>query len=142
MIRRPPRSTLFPYPTLFRSADPDDGLGQHRITELTLAMKALGATDHRFLGGPGRYRDSGMEWDPTGHARPLPTVRDDTFWRADLTEASTLLVEVIREVRPQVLVTYDEFGNYGHPDHIQAHRVATYGAALAAVPSYRPDLGP
>ncbi len=53
----------------------------------------------------------------------------------------TYLVEVIREVRPQVLVTYDEFGNYGHPDHIQAHRVATYAAALAAVPSYKPDLG-
>ena len=41
------------------------------------------------------------------------------------------------EVRPQVMVTYDEFGGYGHPDHIQAHRVATYAAALAAVPSYR-----
>jgi N-acetyl-1-D-myo-inositol-2-amino-2-deoxy-alpha-D-glucopyranoside deacetylase len=44
-------------------------------------------------------------------------------------------------VRPQVMVTYDEFGGYGHPDHIQAHRVATYAASLAAVPSYRPDLG-
>ena len=53
----------------------------------------------------------------------------------------THLVEVIREVRPQVLVTYDEFGGYGHPDHIQAHRVAMYGASLAAVPSYRTDLG-
>jgi len=104
-------------------------------------MKALGVTDHRFLGGPGRFRDSGMEWDETGHARPMSTVREDTFWKADLTEAATLLVEVIREVRPQVLVTYDEFGNYGHPDHIQAHRVAMYGAQLAAVPSYRPDLG-
>ena len=68
-------------------------------------------------------------------------MRDDTFWRADLTEAATLLVEIIREVRPQVVVTYDEFGNYGHPDHIQAHRVATYGVSLAATPSYRPDLG-
>src|SRR5690606_31718428 len=46
------------------------------------------------------------------------------------------------EVRPQVLVTYDQFGGYGHPDHIQAHRVATYAAVLAAVPSYRRDLGP
>ena len=48
---------------------------------------------------------------------------------------------MIREVRPQVLVTYDQFGGYGHPDHIQAHRVAMYAAALAAVPSYRRDLG-
>jgi N-acetyl-1-D-myo-inositol-2-amino-2-deoxy-alpha-D-glucopyranoside deacetylase len=44
-------------------------------------------------------------------------------------------------VRPQVLVTYDEFGGYGHPDHIQAHRISTYGAALAAIPSYRRDFG-
>ncbi len=124
------------------AADQEDGLGTHRIGELAAAMKELGVDDHRFLGGPGRYRDSGMEWDETGHARPLSTVRDDTFWRADLTEAATLLAETIREVRPQVLVTYDEFGNYGHPDHIQAHRVAMYGASLAAVPSYRPDLGP
>ena len=125
----------------FLAADQEDGLGQHRIGELAAAMKELGVTDHRFLGGPGRYRDSGMEWDETGHARPMQTVRDDTFWKADLTEAATLLAEVIREVRPQVLVTYDEFGNYGHPDHIQAHRVAMYGAQLAAVPSYRSDLG-
>jgi N-acetyl-1-D-myo-inositol-2-amino-2-deoxy-alpha-D-glucopyranoside deacetylase len=68
--------------------------------------------------------------------------RPECFWRADLAEAATHLVAVIREVRPQVVVTYDEFGGYGHPDHIQAHRVATYGVALAAVSSYRPDLGP
>ncbi len=123
------------------AADQEDGLGTHRIGELAEAMRALGVTDHRFLGGPGHYRDSGMEWDETRHAKPKETVRDDTFWKADLTAASDLLVEVIREVRPQVLVTYDQFGNYGHPDHIQAHRVAMYGAALAAVPSYRRDLG-
>jgi N-acetyl-1-D-myo-inositol-2-amino-2-deoxy-alpha-D-glucopyranoside deacetylase len=123
------------------AADQEDQLGQHRIGELAEAMKALGVSDHRFLGGPGHYRDSGMEWDDTGHARAMTTVRADTFWKADLTEAATLLAEVIREVRPQVLVTYDEFGNYGHPDHVQAHRVAMYGAQLAAVPSYRPDLG-
>ena len=64
-------------------------------------------------------------------------VHENAFWHADLTEAASHLVEVIREVRPQVMVTYDEFGGYGHPDHIQAHRVATYAAALAAVPSYR-----
>ncbi|CAA9366107.1 MAG: 1D-myo-inositol 2-acetamido-2-deoxy-alpha-D-glucopyranoside deacetylase [uncultured Nocardioidaceae bacterium] len=123
------------------AADRDDALGPHRVTELTLAMKALGVSDHRFLGGPGRYRDSGMEWDDAGHAKALTTVRDDTFWKADLTEAADLLVEVVREVRPQVLVTYDEFGGYGHPDHVQAHRVAMYAVQLAAVPSYRPDLG-
>jgi N-acetyl-1-D-myo-inositol-2-amino-2-deoxy-alpha-D-glucopyranoside deacetylase len=123
------------------ASDQDDTLGEHRIGELAAAMKELGVTDHRILGGAGRWRDSGMEWDETGHAKPAETDRQDIFWRADLTEAATLVAEVIREVRPQVLVTYDEFGNYGHPDHIQAHRVAMYGAQLAAVPSYRPDLG-
>ena len=120
----------------------DDSLGQHRIGELANAMAALGVTDYRFLGGPGRFRDSGMVYAPDGGATVPPTVRDDTFWRADLREAADLLVEVIREVRPQVLLTYDELGGYGHPDHIQAHRVATYATALAAVVSYRPDLGP
>ena len=124
------------------ASDRDDTLGQHRITELANAMKELGVTDHRFLGGAGRYRDSGMVWHEQGHATVGEDVKEGTFWRADLLEAAALLVEIIREVRPQVLVTYDEFGGYGHPDHIQAHRVATYGTALAAVASFRPDLGP
>ena len=121
--------------------DRDDRLGEHRIGELADAMSILGVTDHRFLGGQGRYRDSGMIFDETGYATAAPEVKDGTFWRADLLEAAALLVEIIREVRPQVLVTYDEFGNYGHPDHIQAHRVATYAATLAPVAAFAPDLG-
>lgn len=123
------------------AADRDDGLGEHRRGEIAEAMKVLGVTDHRWLGGFGTYRDSGMKWHPDGHAVPADDIHDNAFWRADLTEAASHLVAVIREVRPQVLVTYDEFGGYGHPDHIQAHRVAMYAAQLAAVPSYRPDLG-
>jgi N-acetyl-1-D-myo-inositol-2-amino-2-deoxy-alpha-D-glucopyranoside deacetylase len=123
------------------AADRDDALGAHRVTELAHAMMELGVTDHRFLGGQGRYRDSGMVWHEEGHAIAGEDVKEGTFWRADLTEAADHLVEVIREVRPQVLVTYDQFGNYGHPDHIQAHRVAMYAAQLAAVPSYRLELG-
>lgn len=123
------------------AADQDDALGQHRVGELADAMAALGVTDHRFLGGEGRYRDSGMKWDENGHATAADEIHDNAFWHADLTEAATALVEIIREVRPQVLVTYDQFGNYGHPDHVQAHRVAHYGADLAAARSYRPDLG-
>ncbi|MGH3443845.1 MAG: PIG-L family deacetylase, partial [Nocardioidaceae bacterium] len=76
-----------------------------------------------------------------GHAIAGEDVKEGTFWRADLLEASNDLIEVIREVRPQVLVTYDQFGGYGHPDHIQAHRVATYAAALAPARSYKPELG-
>ena len=50
--------------------------------------------------------------------------RPDVFWQADLEEASDYLVSIIEEVKPHVLITYDEIGGYGHPDHIQAHRVA------------------
>ncbi len=122
--------------------DRDDALGPHRAGELATAMAHLGVTDFRFLGGPGRYRDSGMVWGEQGRRAQAPeSVDPRSFWAADLREAADPLVAVIREVRPQVLVTYDENGNYGHPDHIQAHRVATYAAALAAVPSYRRDLG-
>ena len=123
------------------AADQGAGLGQHRIGELAAAMDVLGVTDHRFLGGPGRYLDTGMVWDETGGAGVPPAVPPGSFWAADLLEATDHLVEVLREVRPQVLVTYDQLGGYGHPDHVKAHRVATYAVALAAAPSYRPDLG-
>jgi N-acetyl-1-D-myo-inositol-2-amino-2-deoxy-alpha-D-glucopyranoside deacetylase len=118
----------------------EDALGEHRIGEMADAMKALGVSDYRYLGGPGRFRDTGMATDSTGLAIPPDEVRPDTFWAADLNVAADLLVEIIREVRPQVLVTYDQLGGYGHPDHIQAHRVAMYASLLAAVPSYWLDL--
>ena len=121
--------------------DQEDKLAEHRRGELADAMKALGVSDHRFLGGFGRYSDSGMLWHEDGHAIAGDDRPENAFWDADLVETATLLVGVIREVRPQVLVTYDQFGHYGHPDHIQAHRVSTYAAHLAAVPTYRRDLG-
>jgi N-acetyl-1-D-myo-inositol-2-amino-2-deoxy-alpha-D-glucopyranoside deacetylase len=124
-----------------KAADQDDTLGDHRREELATAMKILGVTDHRFLGGFGTYRDSGMAWHEDGHAVPADVIHDNAFWKADLNEAADHLVRVIREVRPQVLVTYDQFGGYGHPDHIQAHRVAMYAVLLAAVPSYKLELG-
>jgi len=123
------------------AADQEDKLGEHRRGEIADAMAALGVTDHRWLGGFGTYRDSGMKWHEDGYAIAADTIHDNAFWHADLTEAADHLVRVIREVQPQVLVTYDQFGGYGHPDHIQAHRVATYAAHLAGVPSYAPDLG-
>jgi N-acetyl-1-D-myo-inositol-2-amino-2-deoxy-alpha-D-glucopyranoside deacetylase len=123
------------------SSDQDDALGDHRREELAAAMKLLGVTDHRFLGGFGTYRDSGMKWHEDGHAIAADDVHENAFWHADLNEAADHLVRVIREVRPQVLVTYDQFGGYGHPDHIQAHRVAMYAGQLAAAPSYKLALG-
>jgi N-acetyl-1-D-myo-inositol-2-amino-2-deoxy-alpha-D-glucopyranoside deacetylase len=117
------------------AADKDDALGRHRIGELDEAMRALGVTDHRFLGGPGRWRDSGMMGEPTND-------RADCFWQADLEVAVGELVKVIREVRPQVVITYNEVGGYGHPDHIQAHRVAVSGVEAAADPARYPEAGP
>ncbi|MFE4396001.1 MULTISPECIES: N-acetyl-1-D-myo-inositol-2-amino-2-deoxy-alpha-D-glucopyranoside deacetylase [Streptomycetaceae] len=117
------------------TADRDDTLGAYRIGELTEAMSALGVSDFRFLGGPGRYRDSGMMGVPENDV-------PGCFWQADVDEAAGHLVAVVREVRPQVLVTYDPDGGYGHPDHIQAHRVAMRAYELAADPAHRPELGP
>ncbi|MEH0446178.1 N-acetyl-1-D-myo-inositol-2-amino-2-deoxy-alpha-D-glucopyranoside deacetylase [Streptomyces sp. B21-102] len=105
-------------------------LGEHRRGELAAAMAELGVDDFRLLGGAGRYGDSGM----MGLAD-----NDDpaSFWQADVDDAAAHLVEVILEVRPQVLVTYDEDGGYGHPDHIQAHRVAMRAAELAEAAGWR-----
>lgn len=111
-----------------------DQLGGYRIWELRAACAALGVTEHHFLGGPGRYRDSGMMGEPTND-------NPKCLWQADLDEASSHLVRIIRDGRPQVLLTYNEFGGYGHPDHIQAHRVAMRGAELAADPTYAPEMG-
>jgi N-acetyl-1-D-myo-inositol-2-amino-2-deoxy-alpha-D-glucopyranoside deacetylase len=110
------------------AADRDDQLGGYRIGELGAACAALGVTDHRFLGGPGRWRDSGMIGTPENEDPRC-------FWRADVDEAALDLAAVIRQVRPQVMVTYDDDGFYGHPDHIQAHRVAWRAFQLAADPA-------
>src|SRR4029077_1427688 len=104
-------------PELAYLATDGDRLGAYRITELAAACAALGISDQRFLGGAGRGRDSGMMGLPS-HDSP------DCFWQADLATAAAELARVIVEARPQVLVTYDRNGFYGHPDHIQAHRVA------------------
>jgi len=108
------------------AADQEDGLAPIREVELANAMAALGVKDHRFLGAPEhQYRDSGMMGTP-------PNDRPDVFWQADLDSAAHQLAKIITEVKPQVLITYDEIGGYGHPDHIKAHLVAMRAAELAA----------
>ena len=108
------------------ASDKDDKLGEHREVELKDAMAQLGINDFRFLGAPNKkWRDSGMMGTTQND-------RGDVFWQADLDEASHELVKIILETKPQVLITYDEFGGYGHPDHIKAHRVAMRAAELAA----------
>lgn len=99
----------------------EDKLGEHRVIELANAMKELGVTDHRFLGN---YRDSGMMGTPQND-------HPNCFWKADVEEAAKKLAAIIDEVKPQVLITYDEFGGYGHPDHIQAHRVAMRASEIS-----------
>src|SRR4051794_19221311 len=133
------------------AADQADQLGGFRIGELSAAMTALGVTDWRFLGGGGGgRRPRGIR--PPGHDPPPPLWEPRprrarghdaprAFWNADLDEAVGHAVAVVRETRPQVVVTYDENGGYGHPDHIQAHRVAMGAVEAAADPAYRPDLG-
>jgi N-acetyl-1-D-myo-inositol-2-amino-2-deoxy-alpha-D-glucopyranoside deacetylase len=104
------------------AVDGADQLGGYRIGELTLALRELGVDRPRYLGGAGRWRDSGMEGSPARHQQ--------RFADADMDEAVAELVAVLRDFRPHVVVTYDPNGGYGHPDHVQAHRVTT--AAVAA----------
>ena len=110
------------------AVDAADQLGGYRISELTHALQALGVKAPNFLGGPGHWRDSGMEGTaPRHHQR---------FADADMREAVGELVAIIRELRPHVVVTYDPDGGYGHPDHIQAHRVTTEAVAASAGSDY------
>ena len=108
------------------ASDKDDKLGDHREIELKYAMIELGISDFRFLGSPNKkWRDSGMIGAPQNE-------RNDVFWQSDLDEAANELVKVILEIKPQVMITYDEFGGYGHPDHIKAHQVAMRAAEISA----------
>jgi len=106
------------------AVDYADQLGGFRIGELTAALHALGVDEPVFLGGAGRWRDSGMEGTQARHHQ--------RFIDADPVESVGALVAIIRELRPHVVVTYDPNGGYGHPDHIHAHEVTM--AAVAASP--------
>jgi len=121
-------------------------LAAHRERELADAMAVLGVTDVRFLdpparpGGTTRWVDSGMVGERTG---PGGLGRGhQPFAEADLLDTGTAVARVVRELRPHVVVTYDERGGYGHPDHVAAHRAATYGVVLAAAAGHDPRSGP
>jgi N-acetyl-1-D-myo-inositol-2-amino-2-deoxy-alpha-D-glucopyranoside deacetylase len=116
-------------------AEQADQLGGYRIAELSAACAALGVTDHRFLGGAGRWRDSGMALAGHGVRAAIPEVlhprafaRPEAF--ADEVDA---LVAIMDELRPAAVVTYGADGGYGHPDHVRAHDVTV--AAVARVPA-------
>ena len=98
-----------------------EDLVAHRRRELAAALTALSVTAHHWLG----YRDSGMAGlDSNQHP--------DSFHTAEVEEAAARLAAIIRAERPQVVVSDDAQGTYGHPDHIQAHRVTVRAVALAA----------
>ena len=118
--------------------DPDEArprMREIRAAELDCSLAHLRGD------GPGElhlhrlgYRDSGMI-DSEANAHP------EAFWQADLEQATGRVASVIREARPAVVVTYDANGNYGHPDHIKAHRVAVAAFHAAADPSRFPGSG-
>jgi len=116
-------------------AERADQLGGYRVGELTAALAALGLPGGpRFLGGAGRWRDSGM-------AGTVAVEHPRSFVQAGEV-AVQAMVEVLRELRPHVVVAYDPAGSYGHPDHVQVHRVTTDAVERAADPASFPAAGP
>ena len=103
----------------------DDGeeLWQRRVTETHASAEILGVRRVEFLG----YRDSGMMGTPANDA-------PGSFWTTPVGEAAERLAAILREERADVLTCYDDNGGYGHPDHIQVHRVGMRAAGLAGTP--------
>jgi len=103
-------------------------LGDLRAAELEAAMADLGVTEWENLG----YRDSDMMGRP-GNLDPR------CFWQADLDEAAGRLTWLVRRYRPDVMTTYNDYGGYGHPDHIRTHDVAVRAFARAGDPAWYPE---
>ncbi len=102
--------------------DSGEELWQRRERETEASARALGVARGEFLG----YVDSGMIGTPENEA-------PECFWSADIDEAAERLAKILREESADVLTVYDDNGNYGHPDHIQVHRVGVRAAELAGV---------
>jgi N-acetyl-1-D-myo-inositol-2-amino-2-deoxy-alpha-D-glucopyranoside deacetylase len=120
------------------AAEEADQLGGYRIGELEGACAALGLTEHRWLGGVGRWRDSGMVVAEGGRAEAPPpeSLHPRAFCAPGQRPAQVAaLAEILTEVAPQVVVAYDPGGGYGHPDHVRAHEITM--AAVAGAPSVR-----
>ncbi len=115
--------------------DAADQLGGYRIGELARACAALGVTDHRYLGGAGRWRDSGMALAGHGVRAATPEVLHPRAFAAPdaFADQVAALATILEEVAPQVVVTYGPDGGYGHPDHVRAHEITV--AACERVPA-------
>lgn len=103
--------------------EPGEELWQRREREVEAASRILGVARGEFLG----YTDSGMIGTPENDA-------PGSFWTADLEEAASRLAAILTEEKADVLTIYDDHGNYGHPDHIQVHRVGARAAEIAGTP--------
>jgi LmbE family N-acetylglucosaminyl deacetylase len=103
-------------------------LGEIRAEELKRALARLGPIESRTLG----YVDSGMMGTPENAAA-------ESFWQADPDEAAGRLVQIVRETQPDVIVGYNDFGGYGHPDHIRAALVAKLAFERAGDPAWYPE---
>ncbi|WP_214364384.1 N-acetyl-1-D-myo-inositol-2-amino-2-deoxy-alpha-D-glucopyranoside deacetylase [Pseudonocardia sp. H11422] len=114
--------------------DRADQLGGYRIGELAGATAALGLRDHRFLGGVGRWRDSGMVLAGHGVRAASPDELHPRAFAAPgaFDEQVSQLAAVLAELRPQVVVSYGDDGGYGHPDHVRAHRITVAAAERTA----------
>lgn len=104
--------------------DEGEELWQRRVAETYASAEILGVSRVEFLG----YVDSGMIDTHTNHA-------PESFWQADIDEAAQRLADILREEQADALTIYDDHGNYGHPDHIQVHRVGVRAAELARTPA-------
>lgn len=103
-----------------------------RRDEMADAIVELGSPEHRWLG----YWDSGMEVTDDGSIVAPEDQHPNSFHLADLDEAAGRLATIIRQLRPSLVVSDDERGTYGHPDHIKANLVTVRAVELAADPTW------
>lgn len=124
------------------------GLGKVREAELTHALRVLGVSQHFYLGQgvtavsgvPERYPDSGMSWGKDGKATTNPDAAEGCFSLSPVEPQEHAIAAAIRQLRPDVLVTYDAGGGYGHPDHVRTHEM-TVGALRQVIGTeYEPAL--
>ncbi|CAN5283158.1 hypothetical protein BH11ACT4_BH11ACT4_20490 [soil metagenome] len=122
-----------------------DALADYREGELAAALAALGVRDHRMLGepdarwsgrAPRRYVDSGMRWAADGTAEPLESPDAQSLSAAELGEVAADIAAVLLQLQPDVVVSYDADGGYGHPDHLRAHEATRTAAEVIGVPFY------
>jgi N-acetyl-1-D-myo-inositol-2-amino-2-deoxy-alpha-D-glucopyranoside deacetylase len=119
-------------------------LGLQREKELARALSILGVVDHRYLGSttarakgkePRQYLDSGMRWGRTG-ALPLEVLDPESLVAAPLEQVVADIAAVVADAHPDVIISYDQNGGYGHPDHIRAHDAAVLAAHRAGIPYF------